>query len=300
MANHSGDAGKLIATDSSGTCGAIVWWTLKGVLRHDALKEALEDAGSPAVPPEEPSDLVALRSACVEVARVHRLEVRNVGRGEWALVRDPDVDEAAGKLEYDLIATARVAPSPSVPIEVKSSDIGIENELGAAFLKARGELSQAELSAWLCSKLERLGAVALRERGGIYFVPSDVTGKWQRVVKALGACGQQGLHNVPAMRSADAVESIMAALASEAESAVEALMAELALPLDDALGLRALATRQKQTEALMAKLERYENLLGKALPHITAKVDAARAAVVTAQSLAEQAADRRAEQHAAQ
>jgi hypothetical protein len=283
-------ADNLIAIQdgSPATCGAIVWWTLGGKVARDRLVAALAAEQSSAVPPEETSRIVALHAACVEVARKHGYHVHTVGRGAWAIVRSPDLDAAARALHYAVEGAARIGLTSGIDVDPGF----LAGEITDAYEIARGELSAAQVSGWLCSKLEGLGALPLRERGGIYFVPSDVAGKWSKLMRAVDASRAGKIHTVPAMRSEEAVEAILSALEAEVSGAIAALDTELA---SDELGPRALATREREALAMLDKIDRYGKLLGTNLDSLRSQATRAKGSIASAILLADQASDQAAQ-----
>jgi hypothetical protein len=281
---HGGKNGLVASLDGKGAVGTIVWWTLGGKIPHTRFEAALRAVDSKVRAPEAPTRLAALSRACVEVARMHKLESRNVGRGQWALVRDPDLDAADKVLTYGVVARAFFEAGELV---VESDDEAMKDAIRAAHAQAKDELSATEVSMWLCEVLEDVHAVSLRDRGGVYFLPATKEETWSKIVEALRQCSQTGVYGVPAMRSTDAIEAIVAALSSEASSQVDAIMAELGAPEDEALGKRGLATRERQLGTLLEKIEHYEKLLGAKLEELTSRANEARIAVVTAATVVE-------------
>ena len=276
---HSGKNGLVANLDGHGACGRIVWWSLQGSVTHDRLVEELAKTGSKA--PEPPSKLAALSRACANVARERGLDCKNVRRGEWALVREPELDMADRELIYGVTATAKIVDGQPA-FQGDMSDT-----LRAEYDVALTQLSAAEVSAWLTSRLDRLNAVALRESGGVYFIPATTEPSWDLLIDALRECGQTGVFGVPAMKSEGAIEAIVAALTAEATAQVDGVLAELAAPEDEKLGPRGLATREASLSTLLGKIEGYEKLLGAKLSELTEKANEARIAVVTAATVVE-------------
>jgi len=267
---------ELIAvSDGNETHGSAVWWSLAGKMSLSAIANALATEGANVSAPDEPTALVALREACANVARIHGCKALNVRRGEWAIVRDADLNAGATEVTYPVESTACVIPGG---VDAAGP---FATEIYAAFSVAKGEISASALGDWLCAQLDRLGATALRDRGGVYFVPSDSVPRWMQIKRAMRALGQN-IQGMPVMRSEEAVESILSAITAETESAIGEIDAALAATGDDAPGKRALATKERHTAEMLTKIDRYANLLGVNLESLKDQTRRARGALASA------------------
>jgi len=262
--------------------GLTVFWTLSGDVTLQTLADALTNVGSSATPPEEPSAVVALHRACDVVAKLYKLKVMPVRRGEYVLTSPPTVEVGAdgGKtLKHAVHVTAKIEHGAPV-VEGE----GVE-QIRAAFQAARATLAPADIGTWLCDKLRALKAIPLRDRGGVYFVPADLRVKWQKVATALGTCSAHKIHTLPTMKSADAIDAILAALTQDTRSTIDDIDEEIR---GAALGTRALAGREKLARELRERVAHYETLLGVKLGELRASLDevdgAIAAAVMTASS----------------
>jgi hypothetical protein len=262
-------------------CGRITMWSLNGDVTVEALAKALKDAGSPAIPPEAPTAIVALHRAVDVVAKASKAKTHQIRRGHWAIVNKGAVVTSEDEAPADPVdpnAPTLPAPPDSRPgdrklvynveaiARVEGDNLVVEGEgealIRAAFDAAKATLAPTDVGNWLCDKLTALGAVPLRDRGGVYFIPRDVVQKWEKIVVALKACSGHVVHKIPALRSADAVEAILAAVTADTRAACDKITGEIA---DGSVGKRALASREEQTAELLARVERYERLLGQRL-----------------------------------
>lgn len=276
----------LITIDESdfakNAAGLTVFWTLSGDVTLDALTAALVAVGSTATPPEEPSAIVALHRACDVVGKLFKLKVMPVRRGEYVLTSPPVVTaDAMGSktLMHAVHVTAKI--EGGVPtIEGEGAE-----QIRAAFIAARAVLAPSDVGTWLCDKLRALKAIPLRDRGGVYFVPADLRVKWQKVAAALVSCSSHKIHTLPTMKSADAIDAILAALTTDTKSAVDGIDEEIR---GAALGTRALKHREELARTLRDRVAHYETLLGLRLTELRATLDdvdgAIAAAVMTASS----------------
>lgn len=281
-ANKTGIIAVSAATElEKAACGRIVMWSLQGDMTVSALGAALEAAGSKAIPPEPPSALVALHRAVDAVARaLGRLEVHHVSRGEWAIVGKPvEHTGVQRELVYPIDCTAKlVRPEGGGEEYLEITGRG-EDQIRAAYEVAKGVLAPSDIGTWLTDKAAKLGAIPLRDRGGVYFVPQPQVWKWERIVKAIKACSKHGVYALPAMKSQDAVEAILSALTADTQAACDKIADDIA---DGTLGTKALANREKSTAELLDRVSQYETLLGSKLDALRTAIAETQAAVATA------------------
>lgn len=263
--------------------GASTWWQLSGVVNAGAFFQAGLAAGiAGAHLPSETSPKTALRRACNEVSDKRTL-ARSLPGGGWAIVRETTTGDAS-ELAHAVIATVKLTPSGSLEFSVCDSNGELADAIRVAYWRARGELDASDLSAWLVDTAERIGAVALRDRGGVYFIPRGAVDTWRKVAEVLRSQAQNcDVYELPTLRSAEAIRSILAAITREAEQAANDMMAKID---SGELGERALRARGADCAALADKLSAYESLLGVSLDAVKATVEnvasAAQAAALVA------------------
>jgi len=284
--------------------GLIAFWTLSGDVRLEALDQALRAEGSSAIRPDAPSNVVALRRAVETLADNLKLESHGKEGGKWRLVAPGSKEEVKEEttpgttlfngetrrkkaLVYDVKLTAQLTGNARDVLEVENltGNPTAESDLRAAMAYAKTALDTSDISAWLCERLSGLGAVRLRESGGFYFVPVDSVSRWEKLTNALKACSSHLLYSIPAMKTKDAMEAILAAVTAETRQACK----EISEAVGSAeLGSRALETKEKQTSSILSKVERYEGILGTRLDDLRQALDETRQAIATAILLASQ------------
>jgi hypothetical protein len=274
------------ATDAEkAACGATVWWSLHGDVTVEALTDALLTAESKALPPAPPSPEVALRRAVESVAKVlGHLDVHCVKRGEWAIVGKPTENDAHDgvqrQLVYPVDCTAKlVRPEGGGGEKYLVISGRGEDQIRAAYNAAQGILAPADIGNWLVDKVQALGGIPLKDRGGVYFVSNTQLWKWQRIVKALKACTKHVPGELPTMHSDTAVETIMTALTADTQKVCDKIAADIA---DGTLGTKALATKKDVAAELLARVAQYETLLGAKLDQLRSAIAETEAAVATA------------------
>lgn len=255
----------IVAVESMETAGAMVWWRLSGTTTLEALRAAWVGQGlAEALLPDNPSPVAAMRRAVQERCerRVLARPLDNV-RG-WALV----AEHAQGE-ELTHSVSCRVMVNDEGRLSVNPPDHPLAARLRTDYEAHLASISQRDVSHWMCGLLETVHAVSLRDTGGVYFVPRADLPVWRQVVAALRACSAHEVYEVPALRTEEAVEAILAAVAREAANAATEMEDEL---MDAALGQRAIRTRAERCERMRAKLAAYEELLGRGLDTITKRV----------------------------
>lgn len=244
----------VVAVDQSEGAGAIVWWRLSGGLNLAALRAAWEAEGLDVGElPALPSPGAALRRACADLACVTRIAKPLPEREGWGIY-DRERDGSAFTLAVRAVLRADDVVTYDPPGTVD------EGRIEAAYHRHCSEVNVQDVSLWITRMVYTADGASLRDTGGVYYVPPHGTERWERIVKALRACGSaHAIHYAPAMRSGDAIAGFLDAIAHEADVEVSAMDAEVAA---GNLGGRALETRIKRCDEIEAKIGRYASALG--------------------------------------
>jgi hypothetical protein len=260
----------IIAVEASQAAGLITWWTLGGTTPLEALSEAWGAAGlSHDELPAEPSDRAALKRALEAVWPEHSVSPLKGGgyavvqlvKGEHAEGRDPKINTLA-KCWLDTDDTLLLwMPEEADPVGVMRAEK--RKEVWKALQKSRDELDPVDVSQWLIAQAYNYAGIALRQTGGIYFVPNVYAAAWRTLTAVLESVNKRvTVYEVPAMRTDKAVGAILAALQSDVETELTRIQEALDRSNEDKLGARALATRKTIVEELTKKVRQYEALLG--------------------------------------
>lgn len=264
-------------------CGRITMWSLNGDITVESLTAALKNAGSVAIPPEEPSALVALNRAVQAGAKsLGHLDVHHKGRGEWVIVgKGVETADAEGKksLSYPISCTAKVTRDPQTSVETLEINGEGADKIRGAYEIAKHTLAPADIGTWLCEKLTALKAIPLRDRGGIYFVPQPVVVKWQKIQSALTACSAHHVHTIPALKSKEAIQAILSALTSDTRAACGKIAGDVAA---GELGNKALDKRQREVDELLDRVAAYEGIVGQSLGELRDAIDETKRAIAVA------------------
>lgn len=259
--------------------GAIVWWRLSGEVNVDTLQKAWLDANlGGELLPEPPTPHTALGRAMRELAERRRLVRSLKGHKGWGVVDETATDTT---LDYQLQIKASIEDGK---LKVEPSGHTLADEVKLKYATYSSTYTVTDTSALLSAVVKSLHAVPLRDTGGVYFVPRNKTDELRRVVTVLKSVSDHRVFEVPALKSDEAVEAILAALISEADKETS----EMETEFDTAeLGGRALRTRAGRAESLLSKVKEYETLLGTNLQAITERVAGLKDALVTAALSAE-------------
>ena len=146
------------------------------------------------------------------------------------------------------------------------------------FYANKNRVTQGDIAGWLPRIVADADAVALRDTGGVYFVPRHALHHWREMVAAVRACSAHGVLGVPALAVDETIDAVMDAVVAEAEREADRTDAQVLA----GLGERALETRKRETEALEQKLGRYESILGKRLEDVRERVMRVQAGIAAA------------------
>jgi len=295
------ESGSLIAVKDHESAGAITYWRLSGpvaldVLRRAWLNEGLDEELLPAAPEPE----IALRRAVNAQAGRRRLVRPLSRRGAW-VIQDEDIVESNGRqtARHTDVCVIRWTDAPGQPFSIESADapFGVYTQVHdaviAEYQSALGQLDQHDVSAWLVERASALDATGLRDTGGIYFVPQPGVATWRKMIAALTvATGDtHKVFRIAALRDQDAVAAILDAITQEASQEIVKFQEVIN---SGEVGARGLRARGKDCENVLAKVERYENLVGSRLDGLRANIEAMQASIAAAVMIAQAEAERNA------
>jgi len=253
----------IIAIDSKNEdlAGAIVYWRLSGEVNGDFLNTALQASGL------DDADLVnlptprrALRRALLDLCGPDTfMRTGKFGDGGFYLVRQLSGEGDGPSFEIGLRATL---PTTGVPKFEADEEHGAQWDT-AAILKNYwhhiDHVDTTDVSSWLIKQMSRCDGIAMRDTGGVYFIPRHQIDEWRRRADALHAHTACKVYMVPAMNSEEALDAILQALIDECDSFTNALQEAI---VADELGPRALESKSAAAKDMLEKLSRYEELLG--------------------------------------
>lgn len=164
------------------------------------------------------------------------------------------------RLQHRTVAEVRSVPgahgAPDT-LQVRTLDEALASHIQDRYDYFTATLTPRDVAYWLPAIIARLDGVGLRQKGGVYFVPHTGLPTLAHIVRTLRAVSQHRVFQVPVMRADDAAEAFLDAMDREARAFAESAIAEL--PTLKANGRK---TRLRDTQALTAKVSRYEALFG--------------------------------------
>lgn len=261
--------------------GAISYWRLSGKVDYIKLVKALEAKVSEeeSIPlPPQTSPEKALRRACREhmTPKGRILRKMDGDAHGWEMFEEESKEEDGNKLVHNRLFSAKV--DRWIEVDDPSGKYG--TRLEEDFRAHLDTITHADVSAWLVRCVYKMSALAMRDSGGIYFVPRHRLPIWKAVRASLQAAGQGNeVFTIPAMRTEDTIDAVIDSLQSEAQATMEALEKEVA---EASLGSKAIRNRADQCNVLTAKVQRYEELLGRKQKALTDKIAALQGELVAA------------------
>jgi len=269
------DTGIIALQNDEQSAGAIVWWSLSGNTDIEDARETLElngfDKSWFPTPPR--LETVAMRAAKAAVDNKRQLCRPLTKRGECEFITERvvvvDDEETIAHVANARVTIVGDGDAKEVLVQPSTEDdVALATKIAQSVQLYRGLLTATDISNWLLGILTtKIQAVSLRERGGFYFVPhGEELTTWGRVCDIVRSISGHTLYSMPAMRSEEAVEAILASVRREAA----AEMAKHQEYLAGETSSRGLNAAERHLGALQLKIERYAELLGVELPELTA------------------------------
>lgn len=267
-----------VEQSEDGIAGALVFWSLSGLVDNRDLVEMAEAEGfdEKYLPAEATRELVAQRAAAASMDGKRQMLRPLSTRGAWDLVEERVTQEDGGKerLVYTELVRIKVEEVAPGLKGIMLAPFGEENawrvdEINENIEKYTGLHTAMDISSWLLWMLRDLvEAVSLRSRGGFYFVPADRLESWRMVSRIIRGCSNHEMFEIPAVKSDEAVNAIITAVRKEAEEAMAEMEAYLA---GDTISTRGLNAQERKIERTQAKVAHYAELLGVSLGDLQEK-----------------------------
>jgi hypothetical protein len=266
---------KIVAAQDhvEGVTGVQAFWRLSGEVPVGVLAQAVEDAGlAGKVPlPRVPSVARALKRALISVSGGSDKRVMKHPKGGYQTIITDETDDA----ELDFKKGLRVWwEGDKNEGHLAFSDPyhpGVQN-VRKAFAHYREAYTTEDISLWLPYLMQHLDAVSLRPGGGFYFVPAAAVAEYRAWVKAIRSVTSHRLYdNIPAMAVEGMLEAVLDSIVDEVTGIVARTKRDMDAKLQaEKMGKRALKTQQDKLDGLVAKVFKYEEILGRKLPALHA------------------------------
>lgn len=240
--------------------GASVFWNMHGDIAIDTFRRKLAEAGvDPSEAPPVPTHEQALRRA-MRSERDRKGDVKTLVRplkkaASWMLVTE-SVGE--NKLNYSNEVKVFLDEVGRLRIDSPYPMYDLEDRVKTNFDWAQESYTARRVSSWLRHRVFECSGVALRDNGGFYFIPHHGLARFRKYAAAAGALGK--VYFMSTMQNdKEALEAVLDSMTAEAKQVIDEMTAELD---KEALGKRAVRTRQDRCDDLRFKVQRYEELLG--------------------------------------
>lgn len=269
----------MAVTDGLEEAGAVVWWELDGSVSSTDLGNAWTNAGfDPDILPDAVTPRAALKRAMRSLAEKRKLVRPLSGEEGYSLV-----DETADgeNLAYNQSVTAIVTDDGTLKITPSGTTLHID--IVMSYTEQLRSFDATDISSMLVQFTRTLEAVALRSRGGFYFLPPAALKQFRAAAEVIRRVSKHVFFEIPAMQTKSLVAAVLASVEREAVAEMEAFEKALS----DESGSRALKTKMRECQAVASKVSHYENLLGTSLVALQSKLSGLQARLSEAVLLAE-------------
>ena len=256
---------------------AVVCWSA-GPTKRQLLQEKLAGLGLDKYQPEVRSDDSALNGALTAWCKDANAE-RNK-RKEKEFVRDKIVQRRQKRADgFEVVDVERGQTknhyTPDFGAKVTAGAVVVDNgwadqgNLQERFAFHKNILSGAAVGKALISFLVDNGAIALRDGGGVYWIPREAIDGWVALAEALEACPLKDNGNrvqmLHVVMDEHAVKAIKEEFTVEIEEEARRLASEIAT---GTLGDEALQSRKARADALHGKIAKIEQETGQELERL--------------------------------
>jgi hypothetical protein len=251
--------------------GLLVWWDLCGNLDLEKLAAEWDDLGLDMDDlPEAQSAKSALRLA-VQSCAGRGAKTDKMTDGGWAVFAKEEGKDDEGRSDLKHASELRVwLDDDEKTLTSKPEDDPRVAKMQADYDMRRRLLDTEKCGGWLTDRLVALKGIALKERGGIYFIPPESVDAWLTQAEAIKASAGHVLHKMRAVRDKDALESILHAIQAELGETFSKLSGDLD---EGELGVRGWKHRTRRLKELETKLTSYEAVLSAPLPDLRKKLE---------------------------
>jgi hypothetical protein len=177
-----------------------------------------------------------------------------------------------GKASAEVLMSAYLHETPA-GLVARVSDPNRREAFAECLRKAKSEVDGTAVSVCVTEAITALGGVALRESGGVYWIPEGSVEQWKTLgagLEAASAGRGARAYTIRTQGDPDSVRACVDAFVREADALVQEVEDELKTGLG---GHRAATNRAARMADLSALAERYESTLGVGLAAIRERID---------------------------
>lgn len=245
-----------------GMSGAVVLWKLGDTSRDDL--SALDMCGMGDFIPDQRTPQSVLKQTLTEIYGNATTLVRPLEADRSFEV----VSEIRGetKNEYLSQLTASVTEDGYVTADIE------QRKLQDRFNELSRLLPGPTVSAAMVGIVQKLGGIALRPTGAVYWLPSSKLPIWAAITQIVEAAAPDRDSQVYAMQTAcdgETLRAVRDGIATDITDAVGKMTTEI---IGGDLGERALESRKTTLAGMMDKLAEYESIVGETLVALRTKL----------------------------
>lgn len=148
---------------------------------------------------------------------------------------------------------------------VVSRGYATQAKIQQAYEVYRATLGGSAIGGALIEIVKKLGGVTLRDSGGIYWLPDVCLEKWEQVIGAFEAAGDNQVYLVRTIMDAKTVKAVGAAISDEITKASAELIEEIT---GGKCGEQAIENRLVRAKQLRGRVNEYEIILGSTLKQL--------------------------------
>ena len=256
--------------------GLITFWSLTDESDRQTLVDGFKDIGLAELIPSPKNDTQALLRALNTTFKKKDTVIKTVrGTSGYKVCGRQNLQD--GKIRY--VEALKVTFDGNGDLAYEEGDehtniqwasweqLNLERE----FSYQKTLVSGGSLGTILSSACRSLNGIALRPRGGSYWIPNSQKAKWEEIVSVISeACSRNTVSCVETSTTPSTMETIYNAIVTQVESKLEQLDRDLD---NEELGKRALATREREAQELDSLVVDYEKILGRTLGFLREKTD---------------------------
>jgi hypothetical protein len=245
-------------------CGALIYWSGASFSDHQTLLDGFDELGLGAFTPNLCTKEAVLKTSLSRHFDNRMIRPKKDGYG----VVEETRNDKNGDNEYKEHYCFWLDGQNKDELRMRPWDYDILTAVALKFNEYSGYVTYNALTDALVKMIGSPrfnGMCGLKPKGGVYWIPAQRLDLWDavaRVVEAAGRIGNNVCFQLKNVMDQDTVKAIHYAVNNEAVAESERLMREV---MEDDLGRSALTNRQNEANALLGKLEFYENVLGTSL-----------------------------------
>lgn len=264
--------------------GITTFWSLTDNTDRGILRQSLTDLGRADLIPSPKKDTQALLRALHKEFSGKETVIKSI-KGTSGYTVCAGGRTLDGRDQYTENLRVTFDENGALVFKSETSSLGslfcsAQDRVEAEFLRQRGLVSSAALGTILSGAAHSLSGIALRPRGGLYWIPQAQKGQWEQIVSAIKEAGQDNaVYCLQTTTDKSTVTAVCDSLVAQVKVKLDQLESDIE---EGDLGKRALSTRKSEALELDRLLQEYEGILGTTLTSLRERAEHAEAAAAMA------------------